>query len=195
MDVLQVSIRLAGAVVLLAMLAGCGGDGSSDSGGAPPAGLKRTHTQYFSFAHPPGWSVSSRPASTGEKGETVTEAIGPRGTASLPPDVLVGATPHYGSGLSGALQVNELDANVRYPDRRVVSKKDLDVPGAAGAKLIESEVSNEPATGGPATPVRLFDVVAVSKKGTAVNMFIRVPSADVERARVRDIIGSLELIA
>jgi hypothetical protein len=171
-------------------VAACGG-GSDDKAPATPQGFKRSETKYFSFAHPTAWPVEVRkPQQQRNPGELVAEAIGPAGTAGQRPDVVVGATPDYHSGIDGLVQVNELSAKTQFAQRRVISRKPTKVAGAKAARLIEAEV---PAKDG--TPVRTFDLLSISDKRTAVSMFIAVPAADVSRARVREILSSLQVLA
>jgi hypothetical protein len=171
-------------------VAACGG-GGGDKPPATPQGFKRSETKYFSFAHPTDWSVEVRkPQQQNNPGELVAETIGPAGTAGQRPDVVVGATPDYHSGLDGLVQLNELTSKTQFVGRRVLSRKDAKVAGAKAAKLIEAEV---PAQDG--TLVRTFDLLSISDKQTAVSMFIAVAAADVSSARVHDILSSLQVRA
>jgi hypothetical protein len=174
----------------VAAVAACGGGGGGgDTSPATPQGFKRSETKYFSFAHPTAWSFEVRkPQQQANAGELVAETIGPAGTAGQRPDVVVGATPDYHSGLDGLVQLNELTSKTQFVGRRVLSRKDAKVAGAKGAKLIEAEV---PAQDG--TLVRTFDLLSISGKRTAVSMFIAVAAADVDRTRVREILDSLQV--
>lgn len=175
-------------VAMIAALSACGGGG--DKSPATPKGFARAETRYFSFSRPAAWRVDVRkPEQQTTPGELVAETIGPAGTAGQRPDVVVGATPNYRSGIDGLVQVNELSSNTQFVQRRVLSRKDVDVAGAKDARLIQAEV---PAKDG--TPVRTFDLLAISGKQNAVSMFIAVPAADVERTRVHEILDSLELL-
>jgi hypothetical protein len=176
-------------VVSIAAVAACGGGSDDNKAPATPQGFTRSETRYFSFAHPSAWPVEVRkPSGQQSPGELLAEAIGPAGTGGQRPDVVVGATPDYHSGLDGLVQVNELSAKTRFARRKVLSRKDAKVAGAKSAKLIEAEV---PARDG--TPVRTFDLLTISGKRTAVSMFIAVPAADVGSARVREILDSLQV--
>jgi hypothetical protein len=169
-------------------VAACGG-GGGDKAPATPQGFKRSQTKYFSFAHPSAWSLEVRkPQTQTNPGELVAETIGPAGSGGQRPDVVVGATPDYHSGLDGLVQVNELSSKTQFIGRRVLSRKDAKVAGAKAAKLIEAEV---PARDG--TKVRTFDLLSISDKRTAVSMFIAVAAADVDSARVREILDSLQV--
>lgn len=181
------------ALSLTTALAACGGGGGGEVKAPPvPAGFKVTQTKFFSFAHPTAWQAEVRtPRTQVSAGELVADALGPAGTTGKHPEVLVGATPGYRSGLDGLVVVNDESSRTRFPNRKVLSRRDVDVAGAAGkGKLIEAMV---PATDG--TPLRTFDLLSISKQGTAVSMFVVVPDADVSRARVRDIIKTLRVKA
>jgi hypothetical protein len=176
---------LAGAVVA-GLAAGCGG---GDERPATPQGFKRTETKYFAFAAPSGWRTEVRkPQQAQSPEELVAEAVGPAGTTGKQPDVVVGVTPRSGSSVDGLAQIQELDGKTRFPGWKVTARKDADVAGAKEGRLIEAQA---PAEDG--TPVRTFNLLAVSKDRTAVSMFVAVPAADVDRARVREILESLEI--
>jgi hypothetical protein len=179
------------ALSLATALAACGG---SDEAKAPPtpAGFKVVQAKYFAFARPSAWpAVVRKPKNQLNAGELVADSLGPAGTTGKHPEVLVGATPNYNSGLKGLVVLNDESSRTRFPKRRVLSRKDVDVAGADGkGKLIESSV---PATDG--TPLRMFDLLTMSKKRTAVSMFIVVPEADVARMRVPEILKTLQVKA
>ncbi len=186
------------------VLAACGGDGAPP--GAPgasgatlerrgpvPDGWEVSATRYFSYAHPADWTVEVRPPRNGgTPGEVVSEARGPARTPGLPPDVVVTATPDYKSGLEGLLVVNSTDAEIRYRDRKVLEEQKPAVPGAIGARLIEADIQNK-APDGTITPVRQFDLVALSEAGNAVGLFVQVPADQGESSRVREVIRTLEI--
>ncbi len=174
-------------VATVAALTACGGGGEDKA--ATPDGFKRSETRYFSFAHPAAWQVEVRkPRSQASTNELVAETIGPAGTAGQRPDVVVGATPDYHSGIDGLVQVNELSSKTQFVGRRVLSNKKAEVAGAKAARLIEAEV---PAQDG--TKVRTFDLLSISDKRLAVSMFVAVAAADVDRSRVREILDSLQV--
>lgn len=209
MGVVYVRSAIAATLVVVAVtLTACGGDeeptvaatgtsgGSSmtplERRGAVPGGWKVSATRHFSYAHPADWTVEVRPSKSGTPGEMVSEARGPAVTPGLPPDVVVAATPGYKSGLEGLLAINTADAEVRYRDRKVIKEGRPDVPGAIGARLIEGDVQNK-GPDGTMTTVRQFDLVALSKAGTAVSLFVQVPGDQAESSRVRDIVETLEI--
>ena len=202
----DVQVRLAVLALVAVMLAGCGGDddgataatGRTSAGrplerrGPVPAGWKVSATRFFNYAHPADWTVQVRPSKSGAPGEIVSEARGPATTPGLPPDVVVAATPKYQTGLKGLLDLNATDAKLRFRDRKVLKEERPDVAGAVGGRLVEGEVQNK-APDGSKTPVRQFDLVVLSKGGTAVSLFVQVPAAEAESSRVRDVVATLEV--
>ena len=180
------------ALSLTTALAACGGGGDAVKAPPTPAGFKVAQTKYFAFARPAAWpAVVRKPVNQVGPGELVADSLGPAGTTGKHPEVLVGATPNYNSGLDGLVVLNDESSRTRFPKRKVLSRKDVAVAGAAGkGKLIESSV---PATDG--TPLRMFDLLTISKKRTAVSMFIVVPEADVARMRVGEILKTLQVKA
>ena len=197
MDRMQVVSRRVRLLVpaLLVLVTGCGGDGGrapAPKPDPPAPGLKLVGTAQFSVAVPSGWRVQTRDAKTARPGDKVAEAIGPEGTDGLPPQLVVGATRGYGPGHREQVDVAGIANAQRWPDLRVVSTREVAVKGAAQATLIESEIRNR-APNRPPTRVRIFDLLALSKDRMAVGLFIRVPAADVDGVRVRDILASLEM--
>jgi len=198
--------RLGLAALLAATLTACGGDetepGASGGAAMPTTPVKRSGpvpdgwtikaTRYFSFAHPADWTVTQDAVPGDTPGEVVFEVRGRETTPGLPPDVIVGATPRYTSGLEGLLTVNDADAQVRFRDRRVIKEEKPDVPGAIGARLIEADTPNK-APDGAVSTVRQFDLVALSESNTAVNLFVQVPAGEAESSRVREVVKTLEV--
>jgi hypothetical protein len=188
MQVLSRALLAGTLATTVVAISACGG-GDADKAPATPQGFKRSETKYFSFAHPAAWQVEVRkPRKQLNAGELVAESIGPAGTAGQRPDVVVGVTPDYRSGLDGMVQLSELSSKTQFVGRRVLSRKDAKVAGANAARLIEAEV---PAQDG--TLIRTFDLLSISDKRTAVSMFIAVAAADVDRSRVREILRSLQV--
>ena len=190
-------------LVSTAVVTGCGGEekpAAQGTGataelrrtGPVPEGWKVSATPAFSYAHPGEWTVDVRPGKSGAPGEVVSEARGPEMTKGLPPDVVVAATPKYQGTLEGLITVNTTDAQVRFPKRKLIRESRPDIPGAQGARLIEADIEN-PLADGTTVTVRQFDLVSLSKEGTAVSMFIQLPAGEVDAARVRDILSTLEI--
>ncbi len=181
------------AAALAAMvLGGCGSDGDEQATKTPD-GWRVSESRWFAFAHPADWTARTRPARTGNPGETVTEVTAPRSGGEPLAVVVVGATPKYGSGFQGLLDANESNALVRFPNPKVVGERELDVPGAKEAKLIEREIPSGGGAGAPRVALRVFDLVALSEDDTAVNMAAQVKATDVDRSRVRQVLDSLRL--
>jgi hypothetical protein len=86
------------------------------------------------------------------------------------------------------VELNELSSKTQFVGRRVLSRKDAKVAGANAARLIEAEVPSQ-----DGTLIRTFDLLSISDKRTAVSMFIAVAAADVDSARVREILKSLQV--
>ena len=176
-------------------LAACGGGGhqaASVKDRKPPAGYALYADQHASFFYPTGWKVSKK---ADGQGGTVVDVIGPTDAKGLAPEVALGETPNYTSSFNQALQLNELNAKVRFAHRQVLSRKPMPVPGAANARVTiaqygESGPSNQFV---PPVPVRTLDLVALSTQRTAVNLFVRSPLADLPKAPLTAIMRSLEM--
>jgi hypothetical protein len=182
-----VTLRLLAPLALLlaaAVAAGCGGDDAPEV----PDGFARVQRPAFAIAHPEGWQVRDRPSQSGD--EQVTEMLAAGSPAGV--QVLVGATPRFSGGFDGLIELNDADTRLRLPQRREVARSEPEVAGAQRARLVEWELPAG-APGAAPVPTRAFDLVALSEDGTAVNVFARVPAAEVDRSRVRDVLGSLAL--
>jgi hypothetical protein len=183
------------ALAAAAALAGCGGSGehaAKAKARKPPAGYALYADQHASFFYPTGWKVSRR--SDGQGG-TVVNVTGPLDAKGLAPQIALGETPNYRSGFANALRLNELNAKVRFAHRRVVSRRTVAVRGAAAAHLTvatygESGPSNQFV---PPIQVRTLDLVALSSKRTAINLFARSPLSDLPKAPLNAILRSLEV--
>jgi hypothetical protein len=176
-------------------LVACGGSSHKASAGKarkPPSGYALYADQHASFFYPTGWKVSRK---TDGQGGTVVNVVGPTDGKGLAPEVALGETPHYRSSLAQALQLNELNAKVRYAHRRVLSRASMPVRGAAAAHLTvatygESGPANQFV---PPIPVRTLDLVALSSAHTAINLFARSPLTDLRQAPLNTILHSLEV--
>jgi hypothetical protein len=178
-------LAAAAATVLLAALAtGCGGSG--DDLPRAPAGWRVTETRWFAFAHPEGWTVARRP-----DGDEVVELVGPLPEHGVAAELVAGATPAAGVTFAEAGRVNDADRRLRLPGARVARRSAVAIPGAAEARLVESELAVPVA--GRRLRLSIFDVLAISDAGTAVNLVAVLPASDAERAQVREIMRSLRL--
>lgn len=182
--------RWSAGVALLAglILGGCG-----EGSGSVPEGWRVNEMRFFSVASPPGWTVETRPSVQASASEPVLEAVGRPGTAGLQPQVVVGSGP-WGQSFGSLVDFNETGTQVETPGARRVRREEIDVPGAESALLNVYELRNQ-APGQPTDGalVREYELVALSEDGTAVNLFLRLPAADVERVRPEQLIGTLRL--
>lgn len=147
------------ALVLLAALA-AGGCGGGDSQGAPaPDGWERVNAAGLSLAHPP--SLSSRPEGERLKPNAAMELVGPEG-GQVPPTLFV----FVERGPVGTLQMRQeiltgvLKAKLK--DVSFDSRRDLEVPGAAAARVLELTYTSRP----PANvPARQLEVTIQMEEG------------------------------
>lgn len=159
-------------------LAGCGADAAPREAAAPvPPGFQAVEGDGARFAVPAGWTVQRR---------GTVQAVGPAGTAGLPPQAVLATTPAYPDGVRGWVLLNEGELQVRFPRARRVAERALRAPGLDG-RVAEYRTVHD------GTELALFDVAAVGADGTAANLFLRLPAADAPRARVAEVVASLRV--
>lgn len=180
---------LLAALAAAVLATGCGGDDEAEGKTAVPSGWKAVEQPRFAFSVPRAWSVETR-ESTASPGEQVTEVTAPGTPAGV--QVVVGATPGFGTGFDRLIAVNDGDTRLRLPKRKLVSQESVEVAGAKDARLTILDLPAG-APGAGAVPTRAFDLIALSEKGTAVNLFARVPVSEAERMQVRQVVDSLRL--
>lgn len=145
-------------VLLATFAAGACGGGDTD-GAAAPADWESVTAAGLSLAHPP--SMSPRPEGERLKPDAAMELVGPQG-GQVPPTLFVfvergpvGTLGMREEILTGVLKAKL--ANVSFESRR-----DLEVPGAAAARLLELTYT----TRGPATiPARQVEVTIQMEEG------------------------------
>lgn len=177
------------ALAAAVLVAGCGGDDEAEGKAVAPTGWKTVTQPRFEFAVPPAWNVTTR-ESTASPGEQVTEVSAPGTPAGV--QIVVGATPRFGTGFDRLIAVNDADTRLRLPKRKLVSQENVKVAGAKDARLTILDLPAGAPGSGP-VPIRAFDLIALSEKGSAVNLFARVPVSEAERMQVRKVVDSLRL--
>ena len=63
--------------------------------------------------------------------------------------------------------------------------------GAKGAHMLEATYKE--VTGSTTTPVRTIDVLVQTKDGQALDLFLRAPEADFDKARLREVLDTFRL--
>jgi hypothetical protein len=163
-----------------AALAGCGG-GSK--------GLARSETRFFRFQRPQAWQVNVvRPAKPSHPGEIIARSLGAPSTKGDRPLLAVDAMPGWTASLDGLASAVAFDDRASDPGYRELGRSTQRVKGAPPARLIKGEAS-----GKAGEPVRVFDLLALSKGHLAVHLLLEVPKADLGKVPVQDILSSLEL--
>jgi hypothetical protein len=176
--------RILSLTALALLLAACGsdaGDGAS-GGGDVPQGYKRLDGPGYTLAYPAGWQ---RLDAAGSRG-----AQGPKGTGGLAPQAAVGRGK-VTAPLNLAVNGLKADNRVRRAGYKVVRDAPYDLPGAKGAHLVEA--TYDEVTGAQTTPVRTIDVLAQTQDGVALDLFLRAPAADFDRAGLRKVLTTFRL--
>jgi hypothetical protein len=172
-------------IIGVLLLAGCGGgdDGGGGKAAPVPSGFKTLDGPDYTFAYPSGWKLLDD--IEGAKG-----AQGPTGTAGLAPQAAVGrgkATASLPLSVDGL----KTDNRVRRAGWTVVKDTDYKVDGAAGAHMLEATYKE--VTGSTTTPVRTIDVLVQTKKGVALDLFLRAPDADFDKVGLRKVLDTFRL--
>lgn len=171
-----ISVVAAVAVLVVAgvVLAGLAGD----SPAAPPDGYKTFEAQIdghtVSFAYPGAWGAVARST---EGGVQVFKALGPRGADGTRSIVRMTADP--GTTISFDSQFGLIDAQDRLQlvNDRMVSREDIDVPGAENARRLVLDYDLKTAGGGTQRS-RSSTVSARSADGLYVSLIADTPAAD-----------------
>jgi hypothetical protein len=172
--------RLISLVLATGAIAACGGHHN---------GLQRTQTHYFSFERPAAWKVQiTRPAKPSHPGELIARSVGAPGTRGDRPLVAVDAMPEWTASLDGFADAIAFSDNASYVAYQQLGRTSPRVDGASGARLLKGQ-----ALGRGRTPVRVFDLLALSKGHVAAHMLVAVSQPDVKRVPVRQILDSLQL--
>jgi hypothetical protein len=152
-------------------------------------GLERAQTRYFSFERPAAWKVEiTRPAKPSHPGELIARSAGAPGARGDRPLVAVDATPGWTASVDGFAHAIAFNDDASYDGYQQLGRTSPRVQGATGARLIKGQ-----ALGRSQTPVRVFDLLAVSKGHVAVHMLIAVSQPDAKRVPVQAILDSLQL--
>jgi hypothetical protein len=170
-------------MISLVALAGCGGSSAPDKPSVP-TGFKTLSGQGYSFAYPSSWQ-------TLDNIEGGQGAQGPKGTGGLAPQAAVGrgeVTASLDNSIDGFIANNR----IRRAGWKVVKNEDYNLDGAKDAHLIEATY-NEPTSSSATTPVRTIDVLVQTDKGVALDLFLRAPEADFDRARLREVLDTFRL--
>lgn len=176
---------LAAVLVLALAAAGCGG-GDDEAAGPLPDGLQALETDLFRVGHPEGWSVETAPSPDGIEGATLTNVLSPKLPDGTQAEVVVVATPGYGSSLDAAVDLADEAAQTRNGRREVLARKDVDVPGAEGARRIDADTPRQ-----DGVLVRTVNVLALAEDRTLVNLAIFVPGPELPDVPVEAIVDSL----
>jgi hypothetical protein len=164
-------------IALALLVAACGSE-SAAGPAAVPSGFTRLDGPGYTFAYPTGWQTLDVTDSRG--------AQGPKGTGGLAPQAAVGRGP-VTAPLNLAVDGLKADNRVRRAAYKVVRDEPYRVAGAKGAHLVEATYRDA------TTPVRTIDVLVQTKGGVALDLFLRAPEADFDRAGLRKVLATFRL--
>jgi hypothetical protein len=168
-------------IALSLLVAACG----SESGGGPaavPGGFTRLDGPGYTFAYPASWKPLDVAGARG--------AQGPKGTGGLAPQAAVGRGP-ITAPLNLAVNGLKADNRIRRAGYTVVRDAPYQLDGAKGAHLVEATYRE--GTGATTTSVRTIDVLVQTKGGKALDLFLRAPEADFDRAGLRKVLTTFRL--
>jgi hypothetical protein len=189
---------LIGALAISAALAACGGGSDEDDGKgdratvkapAVPSGFALRRGPDYAFVHPSSWKVQPERK---EPNGSIQSVYGPAGESGLPPQIAVGRTPRDKGSFELALKAFRADSQVARARWKVISERPVELAGATDARLIEARYLQ--ATPKKTTePVRTIDLLVRTEGGTQLNLLVRAPEKDFDRARLRAVVDSLRV--
>jgi hypothetical protein len=190
---------LLGALAACVALAACGGGSDGDGEGkreqaavkapAVPSGFTLRRGPDYAFVHPSSWKVEPERK---EPNGSIQSVYGPAGESGLPPQIAVGRTPRDKGSFDLALKAFRADSQVARARWKVISERPVELAGATNARLIEARYLQ-------ATPkktteaVRTIDLLVRTEGGTQLNLLVRAPENDFDRARLRAVVDSLRV--
>ncbi|WP_153531718.1 hypothetical protein [Actinomadura macrotermitis] len=179
-------MRAALAVLVAAVLTGCGGGGEVER--VPvPAGFAELRTGSYAFAYPAGWR---RGDDTDERGRPVLVVTGP----VLPSGVTDGQVrlQRYDGRIGFADALTQFRGLARMNKYRITADRPVKVAGARRAQRFEASYELADGKGG-SIPFKLLGVYAAAKDGVLVEFMLRAPEQGQASARLPDILASLRL--
>jgi len=185
------STPLVAALAVLLALAGCGGGGSEPARVRKlPTGFRVYEAPDFVLAYPSSWGeVSSRPSVTGHG--RYYQVLEPGPQDDLRPQIGLGRGGTRGS-FSRIVDFNKTIEKTRYPRWRLVAERDIDVPGAKRAHLIETNYLLA-TRNGPPTPTREIQLLLQTPAGVQMDLAVRAPEQQFDSTPLRKVISAFRV--
>jgi len=172
-------IRARPLMILLALAtAACGSSQPAEL----PKGFTALDGPEYTLGYPSDWKRLEVGGGQGAQGRA--------GTGGLAPQAAVGRGA-ASANLDQTVEGFKTDQRVRRSGWKVVKEEPYHLDGAKGAKLIEATYRE--VSGASPTPVRTIDVLVQTDKGVALDLFLRAPDADFDRARLREVLDTFRL--
>jgi hypothetical protein len=189
---------LIGALAMSAALAGCGGGSDDDGNGekrpsvqapAVPSGFALRRGPDYVYVHPSSWKVQPERK---EPNGSIQSVYGPAGERGLPPQIAIGRTPRDEGSFELALKTFRADHQVARARWKVISERPIKLAGATNARLIEARYL-QPTPKRTTEPVRTIDLLVRTEGGTQLDLLVRAPEKDFDRARLRAVVDSFRV--
>lgn len=192
--------RLRPAIVALVAVLGVGlgiaacSSGGSDPGRTAPASASADFTVFESdygvrLAYPPGFVV--RGTETRSRGFTTT-ITGPELSPMSEPKIIINEGPSTPIGIEF-----EVDTNITLFKTRggeVVSRREVDVPGAAGTSIELEIVASEAFSNGEVLPIRTIELFFATQNGVSASVGVLAMERDFDAAQLREVIPTVEAL-
>ena len=169
---------------LALLVVGCSGDGEGLK--VPDGFVKAGVSGVVDLAHPATWRQVP-PAKLANAPKLQVEAPEQRDGLPLSAVQVFHTEVDPATDLEAWVALQLADNRLQLPEYKVVGQRDLEVPGAAGAKLVENTYSAVRS----GVSLHGFDVITLDGKGNAVKVI--VAGVEVDRAVAQRIIDTVRL--
>lgn len=184
------------------LLAGCGETGQEEGSDrneetrqparsanelpSAPSGQAWASALGLAFLHPVDWEREARETGPGEQ---LIGFTGPQMTASVTPQVGLGAGRDYPNTLEEAVRLAKTDADTRYPGYAIEQEGPVETPGAQAYRIVATydAFTEEPAK------VRVIDIYLQTPERVQANFFVRAAEPDFEALELGRLAESFRL--
>jgi hypothetical protein len=153
----------------------------------PPAGFTAFETAHVRLAHPAGFAVSGTPDS--RAGGVRTVLAGPQPSPGSRPKIIIDEAE---ARTDPAVTAKANVAVYKARGGKVVSQREIDVPGAQGSAVRLEITANERLRDGTAVPVRTIELFMRASDGSTVTVSVLGFERDFEASGLRAVMSTVQ---